>query len=278
MQRVVPTAAEALATWATMVRANRDQAERLREAPAGTDFYAPVADSFRADPNRTDEEALNTLRALVRPGETWLDIGAGGGRYALPLAQHAGRLIAVDPSPGMLSVLREGMAAHAIGNVDIIESRWPMPLGTAPDADVALISHVGYDVEDIGPFLDAMESSARRLCVALLLNEAPASVAKRYWPLVHGEERALLPALPDFLALLLARGRFVEVRAAGAREPGYYRDVETALGFLRQQLFIQPGGTKDLRLQGILEASRTPDGIPTATEPLPLGIVTWKPR
>ena len=57
-------------------------------------------------------------------------------------------------------------------------------------ADVALISHVGYDVEDIGPFLDAMEGSARRLCVAVLLERPPPTPADRLWPLIHGVERA----------------------------------------------------------------------------------------
>ena len=55
---------------------------------------------------------------LVRPGETWLDIGAGAGRYALPialaLAPSGGRVIAVDASPGMLDALMELQAEHGI--------------------------------------------------------------------------------------------------------------------------------------------------------------------
>ena len=69
--------------------ANREQVDRLREVPDGADFYAPVTGLFRADPARTDEPALDALLALVRPGETWLDIGAGAGRYALPIARGA---------------------------------------------------------------------------------------------------------------------------------------------------------------------------------------------
>jgi hypothetical protein len=68
------------------VRANREQAERVREDTEGTDFYAPIAQVFRADPRRTDEPALDRLLGLARPEDTWLDIGAGGGRYALPVA------------------------------------------------------------------------------------------------------------------------------------------------------------------------------------------------
>jgi SAM-dependent methyltransferase len=233
-----------------------------------------VSAAFRADPHRSDEPALDVLRSLVVPGETWLDIGAGGGRYAMPLALLAGRVIALDPSDGMLAVLREGMAEHRIPNIEVIQSRWPMP--SPPTADVSLISHVGYDIEDIGPFLDAMEAAATRLCVAVLLSEAPATVAAPAWPVVHGEARALLPGLRDFLAVLMARGRLFELKLAGSRPAGLFDDPETARRFLRQQLFIAEGGEKDAKLTAWLETLRTSDGrIPIPGNPQRIGIVTW---
>ncbi|MET0850622.1 MAG: methyltransferase domain-containing protein, partial [Candidatus Rokuibacteriota bacterium] len=109
-----PDAADALRDWAGRVRANREQAERVREGAPPADFYAPVASAFHADPRRADDPALDVLRALVRPGETWLDIGAGGGRYALPLALRARQVIAVEPSEGMRRVLHAGMDEHGI--------------------------------------------------------------------------------------------------------------------------------------------------------------------
>src|SRR5262249_57982242 len=146
------------------VDATRGQPERRREGPPPGDFYAAVASDFRATPRRTDEPALELLRGLVRQGETWLDIGAGGGRYSLPLALLAKSVIAVEPSEGMRNVLRAGMAEHGIANIELVAERWPMR--NAPSADVALMAHIGYDLEEIGPFLDAAEASARRLCVA----------------------------------------------------------------------------------------------------------------
>jgi SAM-dependent methyltransferase len=270
-----PSADEALAAWAARVRANRGQAERVREGEPSRDFYAPVASAFRADPRRMDEPALDVLRGLVVRGETWLDIGAGGGRYSLAIALLAGHVIAVEPSDGMLAILREGMREHAVKNIEIIQSTWPM--ANAPDADVAFISHVGYDIEDIGPFLDAMERSARRLCVAVLLSEAPATMAASAWPPVHGEERALLPGLRDFLALLLARGRLFEVRFGGTRPPAAYAAAEDARPFVRQQLFIAEGGEKDRRLAEWLESRRTPEGIRLGDAAQQIGIVTWAP-
>jgi len=211
-----PDAASALEAWRRRVSANREQAERLREGTPPRDFYAAVAPDFRANPRRTDEPALELLRALVRPGETWLDIGAGGGRYALPLALLAKTVIAVEPSEGMRSVLRAGIAEHGISNVEIVAERWPMR--GAPTADVALMAHIGYDLEEIGPFLDAVEASARRLCVAVLVTPSPPFPAEPFWPPIHGEARVSLPGLTEFLLLLLARGRLFELRLC-AREP-----------------------------------------------------------
>ncbi|HEV8697610.1 MAG TPA: NTP transferase domain-containing protein, partial [Candidatus Limnocylindrales bacterium] len=104
--------------WAARVRASAEQVDRFREVPDGTDFYAPVTGLFRADPRRTDEPVLDALLRLVEPGETWLDIGAGAGRYALPialaLAPSGGRVIALDASPGMLDALIELQSEHGV--------------------------------------------------------------------------------------------------------------------------------------------------------------------
>jgi len=272
-----PDKHQALKEWARRVRANNEQVEKYREAPERPDFYGPVASSFKADPRRTDEPVLSIIQSLVHPGETWLDIGAGGGRYALAIALHAGEVIAVEPSAGMLTVLRESMAEFGIENIRIIESRWPME-SEPPPADVAFIAHVGYDIADIGPFLDAMEASAGRLCVAVLLSKAPASLADSFWPPVHGVERIPLPALPEFLALLLARGRLFEVRLS-QRQPMTYGSAEDAGRFLRQQLWVQPDSDKDRILQALVaERVEERDGRFTANwEETPIGVVTWRP-
>ena len=265
-----------LGEWARRVRANNAQAERVREATERPDFYASIATTFKADPRRTDEPALDVICGLVVPGETWLDIGAGGGRYALPLALAGAQVVAVDPSPGMLAVLKEAQAEFEVEGVSTIESRWPM--AQPPAADVAFISHVSYDIAEIGPFLDAMESAASRLCVAVLLSDAPASQAAALWPRVHGEERDLLPALPEFLALLLARGKIFSVWL-GERGPAGYPSLDAIEGFARMQLFIEPDGAKaGLGREAIADLAKERDGkFYLSDKPWTLGIVTWKP-
>jgi SAM-dependent methyltransferase len=267
-----PSADAALHAWADRVRANRKQVDEFREA-SPADFYAPVAGMFRADPRRDDEPTLAALRALVRPDDTVLDIGAGGGRYALPLALIAREVVAIDPSDGMLGVLREGMAEYAINNVRVVNGRWP---GTPQTGDVALIAHLGYDVEDIGPFLEAMEVAARRTCVAVLIDQPPPTQADRLWPEIHGVERAALPALPEFLSLLLSRGKLFEVSLVD-RSPQSYAQPDQLLTWLRQQLWTQPGSDKDLRLQRLLRErlEQRDDRYALSWQPVRIGVVTW---
>jgi molybdenum cofactor cytidylyltransferase len=272
------------AAWAARVRANAEQVDRFREIPDGADFYAPVTGLFRADPTRTDDPALDALLRLVRPGERWLDIGAGAGRYALPIARalapSGGEVIAVDPSASMLDGLREIAAEHGIDNVRSVEMRWPPSDPGSFAADVALIAHVGYDIEAIGPFVAAMESAARRLCVAILMERQPSSIADVCWPPVHGETRVSLPALPDFVELLRARGREPAIQRQ-EREPRRFASREELEGFLRRQLWIEPDGEADRRfraaLDDLIETDEHGQAGLIGQRPLPIGIVTWTP-
>jgi molybdenum cofactor cytidylyltransferase len=270
--------------WAGRVRANAEQVDRHREVPDGADFYAPVTSLFRADPTRTDEPALASLLGLVQPGDTWLDIGAGAGRYALPIARAlaptAGEVIALDPSSGMLAGLREIAAEHGIDNVRVVQARWP-PDDLGPfAADVALMAHVGYDIEAIGPFIAAMESAARRLCVAVLMERQPSSIADACWPPVHGEARIGLPALPELVELLSAMGRDPSIERL-EREPRRFESRGELEGFLRRQLWTEPGSAADARfrdaLDGMIETDANGRVGLAGQRPLPIGIVGWAP-
>lgn len=273
--------------WAARVRANRAQVERVREVADGADFYAPIRGLFRADPTRTDDPVLNALLDLIRPGETWLDIGAGAGRFALPIARaldsSGGSVVAVDTSPSMLEALREIAEDYAIENVRTLHTRWPpaVPLTSMElGADVALIAHVGYDVEAIGAFVDALEGAAGRLCVAVLMDRAPASGADPFWPSVHREARLALPALGDLAELVTARGRRPTVTWIRS-EPRVFDSREALEVFARRQLWIDPAGAKETRFQATLDALAVQDGEGWTLRdraPNEIGIVTWSPE
>lgn len=273
-----PTENEALDAWRTLVVAERTQVESLPERPRPEDFYAPVASRFRDDPRRTDDPSLDLVLSLVRPEDTWLDLGAGGGRYALPLALHCRGVVAVDPSPGMLQVLRQAMSDEGISNIEVHHERWPGPTA-APVADVGFIAHVSYDIEDIGPFLAQLEQHSARLCAALLFVNSPTSEFAALWEPVHGAPRVTLPGLRELTALLYARGRCPETRLIDL-PPRTFESVEALHEAARRPTWVLPGSEKDAALRRACEqlAVAVEGGVALSPRPRTLGLVTWQPE
>jgi CTP:molybdopterin cytidylyltransferase MocA/SAM-dependent methyltransferase len=264
--------------WADRVRANREQVDRVREVPDGADFYRPSTSLFRADPRRTGDPVLEALLTLAMPDDVWLDVGAGAGRYALPLALAVREVIAVEPSAAMREALGEDAGVAGIDNVRIVDARWPPESDDRPIADVGLIAHVGYDIEAIGPFLDALEAASRRLCVAVMMDRTPATIAEPFWPVVHGEPRVPLPARPELVELLRARGVEPEVTVAEqTRRRAASRDELER--HVRRQLWVGEGTEKEHRFLELLDqlAVEEPDGWALRDQPvLEVGITTWK--
>jgi len=277
MNLLRPSAAEAAEAWRQLVIAEREQVEQLPNRPRPEDFYAPVAESFKADPRRTDEPLLDALRDLVRPDETWIDIGAGGGRYTLPIALLARRVYAVEPSAGMRQALAEAAGENGIDNIEVFDERWPGE-SSAPVADVAFISHVGYDIAEIGAFLDMMDAHASRLCVDVMFSEAPITEWAPFWRPVHGEERQLLPAAGEMMTLLFARGRTPELRFIDFPRR-VFPDLETLQRSARRPIWVLEGSEQDKRLAAAVEkqAVRVEGGYALSRVARRLGILTWQP-
>ncbi len=280
-----PAAADLYAAWTARVIEERAQTDRCREVADPADFYSPTAHRFRFDPDARLDAAGQELEARARPRDTWLDVGAGGGRYALPIARLTHRVIAIDPSAAMLDTLRAGMVAAEVSNVDIVEGRWP-PAGWATDpavlepfrADIALMAHVGYDIEDIGPFLDALEATARRACIAVMGEGAMTTVGRRYWRPIHGEPRVALPAMPELAAVLIARGRMPEVRVVDRVAPSY-ESFDALLDAARRQLWLRPGSERDQALEAGLRADalETSGAWTLPDDRSRIGILSWSP-
>ena len=257
--------------WHAQVEAEYEQVERLREWHE-QDYYAPIAHHFADDPRRTDDDLLNELLAMSNSDATWLDIGAGGGRYALPLALNNQKVIAVDPSEGMLNVLRGSMAEHGIDNIEIQHGRW-LEVAANVEADFSLLAHVGYDIREINAFVDALERATRERCCVMLMDRAPSGGFTRLWEQVHGEYRYQLPGAREFLHLLLARGAMPEVRLTQRQmRPLGADDIRENA---RRRLWLSEGSEKDQHLQRLL--ADMPQGIDDFQLPSVIALITWEP-
>ena len=100
----------AVADYAALIDAVDSQRERL-QGPPGPDIWGgETAKRFRADPKRQMDDNYETLAALVKPDDVFVDAGGGAGRCGLPVALRCRAAINVDLPAGMGEAVEDGAA------------------------------------------------------------------------------------------------------------------------------------------------------------------------
>jgi SAM-dependent methyltransferase len=158
--------------------------------------YARVYDERTAMPG-SYEKTLAALTALVQPTDTLLDIGAGTGRFALPLARRVRWVTALDYSPAMLAILRQRVLDTGITNITAVEAA--LETMTVPPHDVVLAAWSLYRQIDIAAALTALIGATTRTLVIAESDTAQAPhhpFLREIWGR-HGE-----PEQPVYLYLL----------------------------------------------------------------------------
>ena len=266
----------AIQSWKRRVEAHHAQSLRVmsEERRAG-DFWQPHAAGFRADPRRTDDEALNAIAELTPDGSTLLDVGGGAGRFAVALASRCSVATVVDPSPAMLEQLREAASDAGRDNVRAIHAEWQD--AQVEPADIVLCSHVVYGIADIEPFLTKLTDHAHRRVIMLSFIRSPQSWLAPLWKPVHGEIRIDLPGLPELVNVLWEMDIYPNVQMLTPSPPQTFDSVESALENLTGRLWADDPAARR-RLGDCIEEYLEPvdggyriRGVP----PVRQGMVWW---
>lgn len=179
-----------------------------------------------------------------------VDVGAGGGRLAIPLAGRCREVVAVEPSPAMRAVLAEEAARQGVTNIRVVAANWE-DAEVAP-APLVFAAHVTYGVRPIEPFLRKLDAHAMRHAALLVMRDPPQSPIAPFWQAVHGQARLRLPCRDELVAALQELGIEPEVRNLGPAPPVSLGSRAEALDLLRFRLLVGPGTPADDRLQAVI--------------------------
>lgn len=268
----------AINAWRHRIDAHNAQTMRARAGRDVPDLWSGIADNFRGDPRRTDDPVVNLVNSWLRPESTVLDVGGGGGRYALPFALKCREVTVVEPSPSMVSVLQSSAKDAGIENVRIVEQTWED--AKVAQHSVAFCANVVYGVGEIESFVRKLHDAASEIVAVVVYYDAPLSMMSPLWEAVHQERRINLPALPELLPVLWEMEIYPNVvTLPGATRPSA-PSLDLAIQFARHFLYIEPDSEKDARLEQVARAMavQTPDGGYTlrAANMRPQAVVWWR--
>jgi len=264
--------------WKAMIQAEHAQSDGMRGSAPPVDHWRPYARQFEADPRRSDDELVDLLVSQVARHQTLIDVGAGGGRLALPLALQCRHVTAVEPSESMASVLLQQAREHGIENVSLVQARWEE--AELEPGDIVLCAHVIYTVTEIEQFVRKLEAHARERVVIILYDAAPQSQTYLLWKKVHGVERLPLPSLSEFEEVLAELGISAQVDRITPQPPRGFDSLEQAVTQLSSRLYVGEGSPQGKQLEEALrEALEENDGVfrIRAAKPLTPVLVSWRP-
>lgn len=268
----------AVQRWKALIQAEHAQSERMRVAAPPSDFWRDYAPMFRTDPHRSGDQILNRLLSEVSPDDTLIDVGAGGGRYSLPLALHCRQVVAVEPSPSMVHVLEEQAREYGIGNITLVQATWEE--AEVEPADLTLCSNVLYTIQEIEPFLRNLESHARKRVLIVMYSTPPQSQIYPLWQEIHGEERIPLPSLPELEDVLRELDIAAQIEMLDPQAARGFDSLEQAVNQLSSRLYLAEGSDKKARLDNISpERLEEVDGTfrIRGAQPMEPALVSWQP-
>ena len=112
--------------------------------------------------NKRHDQLLDFILGEIDGKTTVLDIGAGSGRWTIPLAKTAKTVTAVEPSSAMVGNLRENIASARLNNIHINRSSWEEAI--VEPQDIIVCAHAMYASPDLASFVRKIEQYTTRTC------------------------------------------------------------------------------------------------------------------
>lgn len=239
-----------------------------RQAGREGDFWSGRAPAYKRSVAGRDDILGAVLEPYLGPAKTVIDVGAGTGRHAVPLAERVDWVTAVEPSEDMRAQM------EAAPNLTVIGSSWE-DAEPAP-ADLVICNHVLYAVAEPVPFIEKMEKLARErvlICLRDAEHMHPAEQLRR--ELGAGARH---PRFQDLFNLLRQMGVAPEVAYGRYPWRSRYAGLEEAVEDCRGRL----GGAWDEgRGRAWLEERLRPGadgGLVFEGGEMVAGVAHWTPR
>jgi SAM-dependent methyltransferase len=192
------------------------------------------ARAFLAQALEKPERILHDINCLpLKSSSNVLDIGAGPGTLAVPLASRVSHVTAVEPSIGMAEVMGEYAAEEGVSNLSVVQKRWEdIDIRTDLDGpyDVVIARH-SLGIPDIRSAIKAMCEVSEGFIYLFWFagtTDWEQSMAA-LWPRLHGREYHTHPKADILYNVLYSMGIYPNQETSQIDFTSRYSDFDAAM-------------------------------------------------
>ena len=220
------------------------------------EFWDERVDWFEELVQQSDRAGMIMSRMKIEPSYRVLDIGAGPGTTAIPLAKNVRSVTVVEPSSGMLARLKENVSKHNLANITYIPKKWEdVEIGNGKDIeagghDVVIASH-SLIIKDIKDALVKINDAVKRsVYIFIVAGRRTEKEGSSLWSLFNREKSR--PALrPDYIYLyniLYQLGIYANVEIIDANHNMQFPDLDAAVLHYKTWMNVSGADEEKLRL------------------------------
>ena len=240
--------------WNEVWKTRQNQHALSKSADDSSHNWDKVENAERYDANSRieyDARIRITLDGLdARRDSRVLDIGAGPGTLAIPLAPRVREITAVEPGVGMVAILRERAAKEGITNISCVQKCWE-------DVDIARDLGAPYDIviaslsltmEDIRAALLKMDAASRQYVCLYWFVDLPfwERMYADLWEPLHGSRYYAGPKADCLFNVLYQMGIYPHVEMLPLGKEYRFSSREELEAFFYRRFNARTAGQQEI--------------------------------
>jgi SAM-dependent methyltransferase len=190
-----------------------------------------------------DDRVMTTINGLDITRESRvLDIGAGPGTLAIPLASRVKEITAIEPGEGMTAIMAERMKKDGISNISIIRKRWE---DVIPASDLAgqydvVVASLSLTMEDIRLALRKMDEVSRGSVYLFWFVDMPfwERMYADLWEPLHGLPYHSGPKADCLFGVLYQMGIYANVEMLPLKKEYRFTTTDEMTAFFRRRFNV----------------------------------------
>ena len=214
-------------------------------------------------------------------GSRVLDIGAGPGTLAVPLAPLVEHVTAIEPSSAMLACLQENISTFGIDNITPVQKLWEevdVKRDLEPPYDVVIASY-SLGVSDLKEALVKMDEATNKYVYIFWFADMVSPWQRNYgeiWEELYGSPYAKTKKPNIVFNLLYQIGILANVEVYTDESVNRYSTVDEAVADQRYGLNIKSAEQEAILKEFLTKKLRVERGQYVLRETSPVAKIWWK--